>query len=294
MRDWSTIPFGSISLASALPAALIGLAVGMLVASLTAASLIRRHVRRIRQTEQRLRTAERMAEIGKLTGGLAHEIKNPLSTVGLNAQLLAEGINELPIPPEDRARLTRRVDSLRREVDRLKGILTDFLEFAGEMRLEARPSDLNALVEELADFYLPQAERAGVKLRTDLAQGSMMAMLDVPHVKQAVLNLMLNAVQAIERRGADSTSRPREIILKTIAPSRTDDGMVHLHVIDTGPGIDPATLERIFDPYFTTRSGGTGLGLPMTRRIIESLDGRVEVVSEPGKGSDFVIALPKA
>ncbi len=293
MRDWSIIPLGSMPLANALPAALIGLAVGMFIASMTAATLIRRHVRRIRQTEQRLRAAERMAEIGKLTGGLAHEIKNPLSTVGLNAQLLAEGINELPIPPEDRSRLTRRVDSLRREVERLKGILTDFLEFAGEMRLEPKPADLNALVEELADFYLPQAERAGVKLRTDLAPGSLMAMLDGPHVKQAVLNLMLNGVQAIERMGP-SDGRPREIILKTIAPSRTGDGMVHLHVIDTGPGIDQATLARIFDPYFTTRSGGTGLGLPMTRRIVESLGGRVEVVSEPGKGSDFTIALPKA
>lgn len=279
---------------SILAAGLIGLAIGMLIASLTSAWLIRRHVRKIKQTEHRLRAAERLAEIGKLTGGLAHEIKNPLSTVGLNAQLLAEGINELPIAPEDRSRLTRRVDSLRREIDRLKGILTDFLEFAGEMRLEPARGDLNALVEELADFYLPQAERAGVKLRTDLAPGPMMAMIDAPHVKQAVLNLMLNAVQAIDRMGPSESGRPREIILKTTPASRSPDGLIRLHVIDTGPGIDPQTLARIFDPYFTTRSGGTGLGLPMTRRIIESLGGRVEVLSEPGKGSDFIIALPRA
>jgi signal transduction histidine kinase len=277
-----------------LGALLIGFAAGMLMASLTAAWLIRRHVRKIKDIERRLRAAERLAEIGKLTGGLAHEIKNPLSTIGLNAQLLAEGINELPIAAEERSRLTHRVDSLRREVDRLKGILTDFLEFAGEMRLEPAPVDINALVDELADFYLPQAERAGVKLRTDLAAGSMIAMIDGPHVKQAVLNLMLNAVQAIERMGQDAPARPREIILKTTPASRSSDGLIRLHVIDTGPGLDTETLARIFDPYFTTRSGGTGLGLPMTRRIIESLGGRVEVVSEPGKGSDFILALPRA
>lgn len=271
--------------------ALIGFALGVLAAASGAGWLIRRHVREIRQTERRLRAAERLAEIGKLTGGLAHEIKNPLSTIGLNAQLLAESIRDLSIADDEKGRLTRRVESLRREVDRLKGILSDFLEFAGEMRLDPQPADINTHVEELADFYLPQAERAGVKLRTDLAQGPLTVLIDAPHIKQALLNLMLNAVQAMERVPRDD-ARARELILKT-APS-AHDGMVEVHVIDTGPGIDPTTRDRIFDPYFTTRGGGTGLGLPMTRRIVESLGGRVDVFSEVGKGSDFTIALPRA
>lgn len=246
-----------------------------------------------------------MAEIGSMTGGLAHEIKNPLSTIGLNAQLLSEGIEELKVEAEDKGRLLRRVSALRREADRLRGILTDFLQFAGNVRVEPIPADLNQIVSDLADFFMPQAQQQGVRMRIDLAPGPLTANLDVAHLKQAVLNLMLNAVQAMSVPAAlhahsDSSSseqtvppRPRELILRTtrnFGPDKRPE--VALHVIDTGPGIDAAAKEKIFQPYYTTKSGGTGLGLPTARRLIEAHHGRLEVHTEPGKGSDFTIALP--
>ncbi|HBS28840.1 MAG TPA: hypothetical protein DEB06_05190 [Phycisphaerales bacterium] len=120
-------------------------------------------------------------------------------------------------------------------------------------------------------------------------------MLDAPQFKQAVLNLMLNATQAMEPLRASDPARPRELILRT-RRGPADDGMPtwRLHVIDTGPGIPPETAAKLFTPYFTTKAGGTGLGLPTTRRLVEEHGGRIEVHSEPGKGSDFTITVPAA
>jgi signal transduction histidine kinase len=282
------LPFGPLA------SLLIGFAIGVLLCAGVARVLLARHLARVGAAERRARAAERMAEIGSMTGGLAHEIKNPLSTIGLNAQLLGEGVEELAIAPEEKGRLSRRIGALRREVDRLRGILTDFLQFAGQMRLEAAPTDLNSVVEELGDFFLPQAQQQGVRLRVDLAPGPLMASVDPPHVKQALLNLMLNGVQAMgEGSGAARTGSQRELILRTSRETDADRRpIVSVHVIDTGPGIDEQTLGKIFQPYFTTKSGGTGLGLPTARRIIESHEGRLEVHTEPGRGTDFVASFP--
>ena len=272
-----------------LSSALIGFAAGILLVAAIARSFMRRHVSRLRAAERRARANERMAEIGAMTGGLAHEIKNPLSTIGLNAQLLAEGIDELAIEPEERGRLSRRVGALKREADRLRGILTDFLQYAGQLRIDPKPADLNLVVEELADFFMPQARAQGVRLRTELTKSPAMAELDVPQVKQAVLNLMLNAVQAM----AEAALPAKDLILRT--ERRTDPDrrpVVALHVIDTGPGIPPEAMERVFEPYFTTKSGGTGLGLPTARRLIEGHEGRLEVHTEPGRGTDFTAVFP--
>lgn len=270
--------------------ALLGFGVGLLIASLAASWLGARHVRRLRAAHARAGRAERLAELGSMTRGLAHEIKNPLSTIGLNVQLLAEALKDSGLPDEERAPLLRRLSALGREAERLRGILTDFLEYAGELRLEAREADLNQTVDELIDFFIPQAEQQGVRLRADLARGEVRAWFDPAQVKQAVLNLMLNAVQAMARHEGPG---PRELILRTAAGAdeeRRPTGVVH--VIDTGPGIAPEALPRIFDPYFTTKAGGSGLGLPTARRIIEAHGGRLDVHTEPGRGTDFTITLP--
>jgi signal transduction histidine kinase len=269
---------------------LIGFSGGVLLASLMARSILRRQLARLRAAERRARANERMAEIGAMTGGLAHEIKNPLSTIGLNAQLLAEGVDELPIEPDEKGRLSRRIAALKREADRLRGILTDFLQYAGQLRIDPKPADLNAVVEELADFFMPQAQSQGVRLRLDLTRGPLTAGLDVPQVKQAVLNLMLNAVQAMADPAATGA---KELILRTArAVDQDRRPVVVLHVIDTGPGIAPEVKDRIFQPYVTTKSGGTGLGLPTARRLIEGHEGRIEVHSEPGRGTDFLVTFP--
>lgn len=269
--------------------ALVGFGLGVAAAALAARGLVRRQVRRVRAAERRARGAERLAELGAMTSGLAHEIKNPLSTIGLNVQLLREGVGEIRGESDEKGRLLRRLDSLGREVERLRGILTDFLEYAGELRLDTVPTDLNQVVGELVDFFLPQAERHRVRLRSDLAPGSLVAVVDAPHLKQALLNLMLNAVQAMAGQGDD---RPRELIVRTGLEDASDGAALVIHVIDTGPGIPGETLDRIFNPYFTTRSGGTGLGLPTARRIVEAYGGRIDVHSEVGKGTDFAVVLP--
>jgi signal transduction histidine kinase len=286
---------------------LIGLLLGILIGALLAASgawlLLRRHLRRVRLAEQRARAAEHMAEIGAMTGGLAHEIKNPLSTIGLNAQLLIESIEDLDLPDDDRSRLLNRMKSLRREVERLRGILADFLEFAGKVHADKRPTDLNTLVEELADFYMPEAARHGVRVRTELLARDPVAPVDAKLIKQSLLNLILNATQAMSAKnpppaGGSAGALPPGVNGDLLI--RTDDAkdpdarpVVRIHVIDTGPGIAPDVLARIFQPYFTTRSGGSGLGLSTARRLVEEHAGRIEARSEVGKGTEFVVVLPR-
>jgi len=270
---------------------LVGILIGVAAATIVAWWVGVRNARRIRAAERRARAAERLAEIGAMTGGLAHEIKNPLSTIGLNAQLLEEAIAELDADEDLRGRLLRRTATLAREVERLRGILTDFLEYAGEVHLTRAPADLNVIVDELTDFFAPQAERQGVRLRTDLAPSLPTAQLDAAHVKQAALNLMLNAAQAM----SGNADRTRDLILKT-DDTADDDGKpcVRLHVIDTGPGLAPDTAAHIFDPYFTTKAGGSGLGLPTARRLVEAHGGHIELFTQPGSGSSFVLSFPAA
>jgi signal transduction histidine kinase len=274
----------------------LGLAIGVIIMLPIMRSLLRRAEKRARQAERRARDAERLAELGSMTGGLAHEIKNPLSTIGLNAQLLAESIGESELPEEQRDRLLRRLDALSREATRLRGILTDFLQFAGRMKLDPQPRDLVKIVDELSDFFHPQAQQAGVMLRTQLPPQAIVANVDEGLIKQALLNLMLNAVQAMGEHSAKAqatagNSSPRELILRV--ERNSDDDEVCIHVIDTGPGIAADKIADIFRPYFSMRTGGTGLGLPTAQRIVQEHGGRLIVHSDPGHGSDFTIHLPR-
>jgi signal transduction histidine kinase len=286
---------------------IIGFVVGVLLCGWAARTLLRRGIARVRAAERRARSSERLAEIGAMTSGLAHEIKNPLSTIGLNAQLLAEGVEELTkSDPDARRRLGNRIGALRREVDRLRGILSDFLEFAGQARLDVRETDLRQLIEELVEFYRPEAERQGVRIRADLGGEAFSARVDPRLLKQAMLNLMINATQAMAAPpggagGGDGAGQggavrtPGELILR-LARVRDEQKQeqARIEVIDTGPGIAPELLARIFEPYFTTKPGGSGLGLPTTRRLIEAHGGLIDVLSEPGRGSLFRILLPVA
>jgi len=244
-------------------AALLGLAVGLL------------GYRRVVTLERRTRHAERLAELGTLTGGLAHEIKNPLSTIQLNLQLLQE---DLTPTIEDRA--VRRLETIRRETSRLRDILDDFLRYAGRLELDRKPTELNALLEELADFFSPQAQLQKVQLRLSKSPAELIATIDPKLIKQALLNLMLNALQAMPQGG--------DLILKL---TRQGDAAV-IDVIDTGTGFAEEAAQRIFDAYYSTKKSGTGLGLAMTRRLIHEHGGRIAVHSDVGKGSRFSITLP--
>ncbi len=276
----------------------LGVAIGVLLTIPVAAVWSRRTERRVRLLEQRARSAERLAELGTLTGGLAHEIKNPLSTINLNTQLLQEDLAELhkssgvALPGVDPIR--RRLESVSRETQRLREILEDFLRFAGRIRLDLQPAGVNAIVDDLAAFIEPQAQAAGVRVRLQLAADPDAAAVDASLLKQALLNLVINAIQAMEQ--CRSTATPHggatDLILRTENARVLGRDEVHIHVTDTGPGIARDVLDKIFQPYFTTKKGGTGLGLPTTRRIIEEHRGHLTAHSTSGVGTDFVVALP--
>lgn len=232
-----------------------------------------------REVSRRLR--ERNAEISQLAGGLAHEIRNPLSTLSLNLDLLAEDFQNAE-STRDR-RVLQRVGRLRDGVNRLNDILDNFLRFARIQELRLEPTDLNALVDELRDFYEPQAATQGIVVRVSAARDLPPVLLDADLFKQALLNLMFNAEHALLPEGG-------ELIIST----RREGKRVVLDVTDTGSGMRPEVCARVFDAFYSTRKGGTGLGLPIARKIIEAAGGTISVRSELGKGSQFTVRFPVA
>jgi signal transduction histidine kinase len=263
----------------------------VLVASVILAVVLQRQLNRrkleTRESERRAQAAERLAELGSMTSGLAHEIKNPLSTVVLNAQLVQEELADAGLDEEQANRLLRRTKALEREAVRLREILEDFLQFAGRMKLDPSEHDVRAIVDQLVDFFHPQCDQAGVLLRADLPEQPIMAKVDESLLKQALLNLMINAVQAMESAPSE---QPGEMMVRL----ESDEDEIRIHVIDHGPGIEASRSDEVFHPYVSSKPGGTGLGLPTTRRIVEVHGGRIQLHSKPGAGSDFTIHLPKS
>jgi signal transduction histidine kinase len=225
-----------------------------------------------------LRLRAQYAEIAQLAGGLAHEIRNPLSTMCLNLDLLAEEFPNAETPRDRRVVL--KIERLRRESQRLQNILEEFLRFARIQELRLEPADLNAIVDEMRDFCEPQAVTQGIVLRTLYAPDLPGVRLDVDLFKQALLNLILNAEHAMPEGG--------ELILQT----RREGSWSVLDVIDTGVGMSEEVRLHVFDAFYSTRPGGSGLGLPTTRKIVEAHAGTIEVQSALGKGSQFTIRLP--
>jgi len=230
----------------------------------------------VRAENGRLRA--QYAEIAELAGGLAHEIRNPLSTMSLNLDLLAEDFQAVETH-RDR-RVLQKIERLRRESQRLQDILENFLRFARVQELRLEATDLNVIVEELRDFFEPQAIAQGIVVRTQYEADLPKIGLDVDLFRQALLNLFINARQAMPDGG--------ELLLRT----RSDGSWNVLEVTDTGIGMPEEVRARVFDAFYSTRAGGSGLGLPTTRKIVEAHGGSLRVQSEPGRGSQFTLRLP--
>jgi len=228
--------------------------------------------------EQNQRLVEKYTEIARLVGGLAHEIKNPLSTIRLNMQLLAEEFAEAATPRERRA--LKKIEVVQRECQRLQDLLDDFLRFARVRRLNVQPNDLNAQVRQVLDFFRPKAEQAGIEVVDYLAATLPTVLLDHEAFHGALLNLVINAEQAMPQGG--------QLVVRTY---RTADG-VALDLIDNGVGMDEKTRSRVFEAFFSTKPAGSGLGLSTTRRIIEAHGGHIDLQSAPGHGTQFTIKLP--
>ena len=238
-------------------------------------------------------TDPRADEIAVLAGGLAHEIRNPLSTIGLNLDLLAEslgGDDEREDDDRPTARRRRMLRTVRRECGRLSEILDAFLGFARAGTPELKPADLNAVVREFADFFEPTAAEAGVTLRTLPAPGLPAVMLDPRLFRQVLMNLALNAVQALSDAGT-----PRPTLELTTRPilAGSAGGAVELTVADNGPGVPADARATMWDPFVSTKPGGSGLGLPTVRKVVEGHGGRIHCESGPA-GTTFRVALPTA
>ncbi len=227
-------------------------------------------------TVQRL--MDQYTEIARLAGGLAHEIKNPLSTIRLNMELLAEDLADSETPAGRRS--LKRVEIVRRECKRLQSLLDDFLSYAKVRRLHLEPTDLNHQIDDVLDFFAPEATEAGVEIVRYLDPELPRVMLDREAFRQALLNLIINAKQAMPDGG--------QLLVRT----STQGGMVEIHLIDSGCGMDDRTLSKMFEAFFSTKPGGSGLGLPTTEKIVAAHGGRIRVQSDVGRGTQITIELP--
>ena len=224
------------------------------------------------------RLVKQYTEIAQLAGALAHEIKNPLSTIRLNMELLAEDFDDSDSPRDQRSR--RKIEVMQRECQRLQDLLDDFLSFAKIRRLSLQPADLNEQIRRVLDFFRPKAAEANIEVVDYLTGDLPTVLLDRESFHAALLNLVLNAEQAMPDGG--------QLVVRTYG---TRDG-VALDLIDTGCGMDERTRSKIFEAFFSTKPGGSGLGLPTTRKIIEAHGGTIDLQSEVGHGSRFTVKLP--
>lgn len=250
-----------------------------IVAAVCAVVAVAAH-RRARKALRSLRRHERAREedlLERLAGGLAHELKNPLGTLNLNVQLLEEDLAQRGgLDPA----LKSRIASIAGDYRRLEEVLNNFLRYASRRQLALAEVDMNTLVYDLVTFLEGELRRTGVEIRTAPSPAAPVCRADAGLIKQALLNVMLNAIEAMPGGGSIEIATSRE------------DGFARVTVRDTGVGIPPENLPRIFDAYFSRKQGGTGLGLAITKRIIEDHDGRITVESAPGKGATVTIELP--
>lgn len=230
--------------------------------------------KRILEANEQIRRMDRLSLLGQLSAGLAHEIRNPLGSLMGSVQILDKEI--LPTNPK-----REFVEIIQKELRRLSGKLDEFLKFARPAPPHPVPNSLNDIVKESVQLVEKQAAQGGVVLNLHLAPAMPLAAVDSDHVKQILLNLLLNAVQASPIRG--------RITISTWANGR----MVGLSVEDEGSGIPESSLEKIFDPFYTTKPEGTGLGLSIVKQLVDAMRGSIEVISLP-KGVRFDVRIPNA
>ncbi len=231
----------------------------------------------IRQMEERVRIADRLAGVGEMAAGLAHEIRNPLASIAGSSQLLREAADI----PEDASTL---LEIIERESKRLNALISDFLSFTGTSLRSLARVRVTSLLREIAEAVRAGEAREKGLLVEDVATKELEVEGDAEQLKQVVWNLVRNAVQ--------STPPGGRVLLDAYEQIRHGTRYAVLTVADSGVGIEPQDMERIFNPFFTTKEGGTGLGLSISQRIVHHHKGFIEVRSLPGQGSTFSVFLP--
>jgi signal transduction histidine kinase len=217
-------------------------------------------------------------ELAALAGSLAHEIKNPLSVIRMNMELLAEDFADAQTPRDRRA--LSKIEMVTRQCTRLENLLNDFLRFSKVRRLDLRMGNLNEQVERVLDLFAPQAREQQVEIVRYLDADLPSIQLNAETLQAALVNLVKNALEAMPDGG------------QLIARTRITRTGVALDLIDTGCGMDEKTAVKMFEAFYSTKSGGSGLGLPTAQKIIEAHGGLINVHSEKGRGTQFTLEFP--
>ena len=233
--------------------------------------------------QELIQRADRMASIGELASGIAHEIRNPLAGIQGAIQILAE-----EFPKEDPRKQVS--DEIQKQIYRLERLVKDLLNFAKPVTRNYLPTDINELVDKVLSFFMTQRGKSvDIKIEKNFVPSLPKAMIDPSSMEQAFLNIILNAQKAMSRGGTFTVST-------LVLPGRKDDGKevqeIQIVFEDTGIGIPGENLPKIFNPFFSTRSDGTGLGLSITKNIVEQQGGKIEVESQVNAGTKFIITLP--
>lgn len=247
------------------------------------ALLLLRDLEPVRAVESLVTYSQKLAALGRLTSGVTHEVKNPLNAMRIHLELLRVRLAQGAGPAGLSREIADNLDVIANEIQRLDRVVLGFLRFIRPQDLHLAPVDVNALLREVARVARPAAAAADVEIRLDLAPALPRVTADAELVTQACTNLVTNGVEAMPTGG-----------VLTLASRRAPDGGVEIRVADQGVGIPPADLDRIFRLYYTTKAGGSGIGLALVYRIVQMHDGRIDVESTPGKGTTMIVTLPAA
>jgi two-component system sensor histidine kinase HydH len=222
--------------------------------------------------------AEKRDLLARLLGRLAHEIRNPLSSLDIHVQLLEEDLGTLP--PEQRKPLASRLEIIHGELHRLESIVEHFLQLAGPSELDLERSEISKIVSHVCALLRPEAAAREIEIVAELPETLPMLMLDPVRLTQALMNLVINGMQAVEGKGRIEVN------------ARLEGERISIRVADTGPGIPEEKLASIFEPYFTTKSEGHGLGLWIAQQIVTAHGGSLKAANGETGGAVFIISLP--
>jgi len=230
--------------------------------------------------EGRLRHAEHLSAVGQLASGIAHEIRNPLNLINLSIDHLRAQMDRTRSLDKDE--IDKLVVNIKAEIHRLNRMIENFLDFGKPLRLQVRSTDLASLLSEVLQLALPKGLEQGVVFETEGMEDLPRVMVDVEQIKNCFVNITVNALQAMSHGG----------VLRIGAQPDPENGCVRIRFSDTGCGIETDHLPRIFEPYFTTKKLGIGLGLALTKRVLEEHGGAISAASERGAGTTITISLP--
>jgi signal transduction histidine kinase len=240
--------------------------------------MILRDITESRRTAQQTIESERLNALMLLAAGVAHEIGNPLNSLHIHLQLMERSVQKLHY--DGKAELQQSIEVARSEVNRLDSIVTQFLKAIRPSRPQLRSENVNTIVEEAVRFFAPELQDREIVVEQELRSDLPMLQLDRDQIKQAFYNVMKNSLEALHRHGM--------LRIRT----DLDDTHVIIRFVDTGSGMSAENLSRVFEPYFTTKPSGTGLGLLIVRRIVREHGGELSIESSQGKGLTLTIRLP--